>query len=1326
MVTRNRISAGLLAAAVFALGLPALSMSAAHAAPSPQASIVSGMALAQPVPGHTRLVPDVPRRNTPRISNGEIWDLEVVGTRVFIAGSFTSIANTVTPTTPVNQRYLASYDLVTGRIDTSFRPTFNGSVTAVEASPDGTKLFVGGSFNTVNGTGRQKVASLNLTTGAPITTFAFTQSTNNAVDSLAATNTTLYVGGRFTRINGVLKSHLAAVSATTGAVDTSFTNDLSGGIGVNGALTAQQLKLTHDDSKLLVVHTGRQVNGQDRLGMALISTSTKQLLTWRSRLWDENLPRVGGVTRIYAADVAPNDEYFVVASGSGGDAPPISDTAIAYPLTAASLANSDVQPLWIHRSFDSIYSLAITEQAVYLGGHFSWNESPTSNVPWPGLDNVGYGTGQGLSGYGLGDQVVRREHLGALDPATGTALEWGPISNSFEGNKAMEATSRGLVVGGDGMFQGGVRTGRVAFYDFSQLPAATTTDTTITTPIEGRVVTSGIGFTIQGTAKAPTTVTRVQVTVQDRDTKQFLRADNTFGTGTTNLLATLGTGTTNRTWSLPVTVTGNHNLQIMAKAFGSNSNDPVKAVKHIESFSFDDQTPSTSITGPSGIQTSTSITMTGTAQDDHGVNSLSYWFRDDQNRYLQPDGTVDDIFNTFRGTPDVVGATSATFSYDVTLPHEGVWRLSATATDTAGQADLRSGIRDITINSNAVAPQVTISQPVAMTPPFAVPSLTVAPGSPMTFSGTASDDDTLKNVEITLRNTSTRENLSNDCSWGVNISAGTCRVSPVNINAPSYNWSWTTPFNLKPGTYTFSVRAMDNDDLTTSSANQGRLTVVAQIPGDNPPNGTITAGGTITVTDPNVSLSGTATDETAVKAVKVTVYDNDTGRYMQANGAMAGGYSELNATMATPNTPSTNWTLPIVLPGSGDYSVTAYAYDSSDQQDPSTTGATARYRYYPGDQLPGFNANLGQPVDGSSFTEGRIVVTGRAEDDISIARVEVAIVNGAGQYMSSAGAFTSTSPSYRAAFLNSPGSPGSNFSYTTPVIPDGTYSVLVRAIDHHDQVSAIRTNVGITVTRPANNAPVANATVSCVENVCSFDGRTSTDENAASLTYAWNFGTGQGTGTGSIPTRTYNKPGTYTPTLTVKDEWNVTSAVFTLPPITIVEPSNNAAPTVQFLTQCVALACATSSSGTVDPNAGDVLTYLWNFGDGTATSTSTNPSHTYALQGTYTVTLTVTDGWGKATTVTHPVTMTEPANNAVPTVAWTNSCAALVCSFNSSGTVDPNGDQLRYAWNFGDGTSSSSASPSKTYAAGGSYTVTLTVTDGWNKSGVLSKTVTVP
>ena len=128
-----------------------------------------------------------------------------------------------------------------------------------------------------------------------------------------------------------------------------------------------------------------------------------------------------------------------------------------------------MQPMWNSRHFDSIYSVAITENAVYLGGHFGFIESPSPapRALLPGLENVGYGTGQGLAGYGLGDAVVRRDHLAAVSPTTGEALEWYSVSNSFEGDKAMEATPRGLLVGGDGMFKGGVRTGRVGFYDFN-------------------------------------------------------------------------------------------------------------------------------------------------------------------------------------------------------------------------------------------------------------------------------------------------------------------------------------------------------------------------------------------------------------------------------------------------------------------------------------------------------------------------------------------------------------------------------------------------------------------------------------------------------------------------------------------------------------------------------------------------------------------------------------------------------------------------------------------------------------------------------------------
>ena len=121
-------------------------------------------------PGHTALVPETPRTDMPKISNGEIWDIEVVGTRVFIAGSFTTIQNQRSNnTTTYTQRGLASYNLTTGLVDTGFRPTFGtGGVDAIEASPDGTKLYVAGNFSAIKGVTRKGLARIGLTTGAAV------------------------------------------------------------------------------------------------------------------------------------------------------------------------------------------------------------------------------------------------------------------------------------------------------------------------------------------------------------------------------------------------------------------------------------------------------------------------------------------------------------------------------------------------------------------------------------------------------------------------------------------------------------------------------------------------------------------------------------------------------------------------------------------------------------------------------------------------------------------------------------------------------------------------------------------------------------------------------------------------------------------------------------------------------------------------------------------------------------------------------------------------------------------------------------------------------
>ena len=1193
---------------------------------------------AQPTAVHTKLVPDVPRTNMPRITGGEIFDLEYIGDKVYVVGTFTSLRNNATNnTTTVNQRWVAAFSLTTGLIDTSFRPTFDSAVHEIEASPDGTKLFVAGKFNTVNGVAKRKIASINPVTGATVA--GFTANANSAATAIEATNTTVYVGGQFTTVNGTARVGLAAVNASTGALVTNFRNDLSGGIGISGELKVQALVLSPDDAKLLVVHTARQIAGQDRYGVGMIATATNQLLPWSTDLWKDNLQFVGGIQRIYAGAISPNGDYFVVTSGSGGDRPPINDTAVAFSMDGGA----GMQPRWISRLFDSVYSVAISQQAVYLGGHFAWMESPTARDPWPGLDDVGYGTGQGLSGYGLGDDVVRREHIGAVSPTTGKALEWNPGSNSFEGNKAMLVHPRGLITGGDATTQGDLNVGRIAFYDFGSVPAAGANETTITTPIEGRVLATEQQSVITGTATAASGVRQVSLEIIDRNTGRYLQDDRATWGAWNGIDATLASpDATASTWSLPVTFTGNRSVRVQARTVGVNrTNDATKAIKKFETFGLADETPDSSVTGPSGVQSSLTFTVTGTATDDIGVNAVRLVFKDAQGRYLQDDGSADGAYNSFTVSPDVIGAQAATWSHEVTLPYESEWEVQSYGIDTAGQSSLDSSNRSWIVSANAVAPTVAISAPAAMLPPTSAFPVTVVPGGPITFAGSAVDDTRLTNVEIQLQNTTTRERLASDGTWGADVVAGWYRLLPANSSAASYNWSYTTPFNLVPGTYSFQVRATDNLGITTSSANYGRLTVNVQIPGDTAPDTTLNTTGTVTgLQSLSLDLAGTATDAQGVASVGLTVRDRDSGLYVQPNGTKAVNWALLTTTLSSPGATSTVWNRTLVVPASGDYDVVAFAVDTVGQQDPSTTGATARYLLFPGDNPPVVSETLLSPTEGTAFTESRIVVSGRVEDDQQIRQVQVAVRNGAGQYMSGSGTFTSTTESWRTAFLNSPGSVGSNYSYTTPAIPSGAYTVLIRGVDQNDQVTAVPSVRNVTVNAPASNlAPTARFTSSCVANRCTFDARTSTDENVPALTYSWSWGTTPASsGTGAVPVKTFTSAGTFTVTLTARDEYGVTSTA--TQQVTIATPAANLAPTAVFNTpSCSMLVCNFSAVGSVDPNVGDTITYLWNFGDGQPTSTASAASKTFLAAGTYTVSLTVTDGWGQATTVTRQVTV---------------------------------------------------------------------------------------
>jgi PKD repeat protein len=276
-----------------------------------------------------------------------------------------------------------------------------------------------------------------------------------------------------------------------------------------------------------------------------------------------------------------------------------------------------------------------------------------------------------------------------------------------------------------------------------------------------------------------------------------------------------------------------------------------------------------------------------------------------------------------------------------------------------------------------------------------------------------------------------------------------------------------------------------------------------------------------------------------------------------------------------------------------------------------------------------------------------------------------------------------------------------------------------------DSSTAVMLNIA--VSQPTNQAPVANAGgpySATLGSAIQFDGSRSSDADGSIASYQWQFGDGQ-SAVGSKPTHLYAAQGNYTVTLKVTDNLGASSTASATAAVSA--PANQVPAANAGGPYSTILGNAIQFDGSLSSDAdGSIVSYEWQFGDG-QTALGSKPTHVYAAQGSYTVTLTVTDNVGAKATASTTASVTLPMNSPPKANAGGpySTIFGNAIQFDGSRSSDADGSIVSYSWNLGDGSAGSGPLITHTYSSAGTFTITLTVTDDKGATASASTTATV-
>jgi hypothetical protein len=422
----RRLSCGLLAAAVVAA--PALQIASVPTAGAVEAGSVGAAAASS------------------WQSNGTVWKMAYAHGDIFLIGDFTALRppGAAAGTNEHPAMYFAALNAATGALDTNIQThTFGGQSSglpltngSIAASPDGSTIYVGGKFTTVDGSSRPHIAAFSATTGHLLQSWH--ASVGGRVTAIAAAHNAVYIGGAFGKVNGkAVGAHLAALSPSTG-------NPLPWGPG-NGPSTndlVDALATSANGSQVIAGGYFTQVDGQTESGDHRTTYQKAVILggfgSGSSAGRPEPMPanRIvplrpvgvsGHICNSNVKDLVVSGSVVYLANeGSGGGC---FDGTWAVNLPGGTLK-------WLNQCFGATQTIAVVRNYLYKGSHAHDCQSGNHNGDPDNFPQL-----PGNQSRHLLSQKLSNGFLGPWYPNTNAGAALGPRAMATDGTQ--------LYVGGD-------------------------------------------------------------------------------------------------------------------------------------------------------------------------------------------------------------------------------------------------------------------------------------------------------------------------------------------------------------------------------------------------------------------------------------------------------------------------------------------------------------------------------------------------------------------------------------------------------------------------------------------------------------------------------------------------------------------------------------------------------------------------------------------------------------------------------------------------------------------------------------------------------------